>query len=49
MSHPRKGRLSDDDFDDAVTTVLAVLIAIATVAGLIRCVAALLVIQFLAD
>ena len=43
MSRHRKGQLSEDDhFDEAVTTVFAVVIAIATVAGLIRCVAVLL-------
>jgi hypothetical protein len=42
MSHHRKRRLSDDQFDEAITTVFAVLLGIATVAGLMRCVAALL-------
>jgi hypothetical protein len=42
MSHHRKGRLSEDEFDEALTTVFAVLIAIAVVAGLMRCVAVLL-------
>jgi len=34
--------LSDDQFDEAVTIVFAVLIAVATGAGLMRCVSALL-------
>jgi hypothetical protein len=42
MSHHRKSRLSDDQFDEAVTTVFAVFIAIAAIAGLMRCVTALL-------
>jgi hypothetical protein len=41
MSQDRKGRLSDDQFDEAVTIVFAVLFAVATVAGLMRCAAAL--------
>jgi hypothetical protein len=42
MSRHRKGRLSDDQFDEAVTAVFAVLIAMAAVAGVMRCVSALL-------
>jgi hypothetical protein len=42
MSQHRKRRLSDDQFDEAVTTVFAVLMAIATVAGIMRCVSVLL-------
>jgi hypothetical protein len=41
MSQRRKGRLSDDQFDEAVIAVFAVFIAIATIAGLMRCLSAL--------
>jgi hypothetical protein len=43
MSHHRRPGLSEDDqFNQAVTRVLAVAIAIAAVAGLIRCAVLLL-------
>jgi hypothetical protein len=42
MAHHRKERLSDDQFDEAVTTAFVVFIAIATIAGLLRVVSALL-------
>jgi len=50
MPHHRRPELSDaDQFDRTVTRVLAAVIAIATIAGLIRCAAILFQINLLAE